>query len=432
MFEGSYILGGGTVDSISQKVYAELVNKEHWDRTYDRISNRVRQDDFDMDLLYTIKETDEYLTIVRQLITGTYEWSVPEKLLLAKNGSTKKRTVYMYSGIDRFVLGVLYRALSSLYHEKFAPNCFSYKRGVNTSSAIHYIDNMKKRTKMYGVKLDIQAYFNSINREHLNKCLTELFGNDTGIRATMDELFNNDTISFRGKELEEYKSLIPGCALGSFFANYCLREVDFHFLEQGVVYARYSDDIIILDESKEKIDEYLEYIKEHIFSYGLSINEKKYVHFEPDDEVEYLGLSLSDRGIDISDHAKKKLKRTIKRWIKKGRKEIEMDDKSFDKVARSIVNRLNWKLYKSYIQDERKFGWAFYAFRYITVLDSLTEIDFYLRDRLRYLKTGKNNKANVRALNDEDFRNLGVLSLYDMYILFHEDFDYYKEVAYLI
>jgi RNA-directed DNA polymerase len=420
------------LDNLSILVYEELIKKDHWDRAYDRLAFKDKTDNFDMDDLYRIKETDERLLLAEQICTGTYVWSVPEKLLLAKNGSTKKRTVYMYSGKDRFIIGALYRALGILNSENIADNCFSYKRGVNTSSAIKYISAIKKDSTLFGVKLDISAYFNSVNREHLNNCLTELFGETSGIRKSMDSIFNNDIVMYKGQELLEYKSLVPGCALGSFFANYCLRELDYHFKDKGIVYARYSDDIIVFAETEALVNEHLDVIKERIFAYGLTINESKYVHFLPEQDVEYLGLKLGAEGIDISNHAKNKLKATIRRWVKAGRKSIEIDGKNFDRVAKNMVNRLNWKLYKSYVQDERKFGWAYYAFRYITDLQSLTELDFYLRDRLRYLKTGRNNKANVKALNDEDFRNLGVLSLYDMYLLFHEDFDYYCEVAYLV
>jgi RNA-directed DNA polymerase len=420
------------LDSLSQVVYNELIKKDHWDRAYDRLTMKDKTDAFDMDELYVLKETDARCLIAEQVCTGTYPWSTPEKLLLAKNGSTKKRIVYMYSGKDRFVIGALYRALSVLNVGNIADNCFSYKRGINTSSAIKYISKVKKDKALYGVKLDISAYFNSVSKDHLTTCLTELFGESTGIRTSMNLLFADDTVLFKGEKITEYKSLIPGCALGSFFANYCLREVDYHFRDLGIVYARYSDDIVLFAETEELVNTHLDTVKEKIFSYGLTINESKYVHFLPDQDVEYLGLKLGANGIDISDHAKKKLKATIKRWVKAGRKGIEIEEKSFQKVARGIVNRLNWKLYKSYIQDERKFGWAYYAFRYITDLQSLTELDFYLRDRLRYLKTGRNNKMNVNTLNDEDFRNLGVLSLFDMYQLFHEDFDYYCEVAYLI
>lgn len=415
----------------AKELYNEMMKQEHWDKTYDRFSLKDKLDQSILDEFYQLKMSNEKFAFVASIVSGTYKWSVPEKVFLAKSGTTKKRVVYMYSPLDRFLIGVLYRALSALYNAELAPNCFSYRTGVTTLSAIEYISSIKKNENLYGLKLDISAYFNSVSREYLIKCLDAL-ELDSGIRQTMDNLFLDDTVSYKGEEFQEYKSLIAGCALGSFFANYCLKDIDWYFYKQNIVYARYSDDIIVMAKTQEEIQEYLEIIKTKLDEVGLSINPSKYVHFNPEDPVEYLGLKLSDDVIDIGNHAKMKLKATFKRWTKAGRKSIEMDNKDFETVARHLVKRWNWKIYKSYVEDPRKFGWGYYAFRYITTTESLTEIDFYVRDRLRAMKTGKNNKANVKALNDEDFRNLGLLSMYEMYELFHSERDYYLEVSQLI
>lgn len=410
----------------------ELHNQEHWDRSYDRLFNKGTIDPEVMSQLYFIKVSNEKLDYIHQLCNGTFEWKPPEKVLLAKSGTTKKRVVYMYSPLERFLLGVLYRALSALVQPYLAPNCFSYQRKVTTSTAISYIKKVKQSEPMYGVKLDISAYFNSVSKPYLERTLVELFGRGTPLYQTMAKLYLDDTITYKGQTIQEYKSLIPGCAMGSFFANYCLKDMDWMFYHQNKVYARYSDDIILFDYTKEALNESLAYIKEQLALRGLTINDSKYVYFDPDDPVEYLGLKLTPTGVDISDHSKKKLKATFKRWCKAARKEMELKGKSFDYVAKRLVNRWNWKIFKSYVEDPQKFGWGYYAFRYITTPESLIELDFYIRDRLRALKTGKNNKANVKALSDEDFQRLGVLSLYEMYRLFHEDFDYYLEVAYLV
>lgn len=410
----------------------ELMKKDCWFRTFARLESKLDKGSGELAYIQSLVDSEEYEYYVNLLITGEYQWSIPSKVEIAKVGTSKKRVVYMYPAIDRFFLGLLYRGMSEMFKGSLADNCFSYRRGVSTNTAIKYIDKMKKQTKMYGLKLDISAYFNSVSKSHLEKCLDELFttGVDS-IRSTLDNVLMVDRVEFKGEIIEEYKSLIPGCALGSFFANYCLRELDFYFMNKGIIYARYSDDIIILAETEERIDEYLDYISNYLGAIGLKINPSKYVHFDPEDAIDYLGLSLSDKGTDISEHSKKKMKRTIKRWVKQGRKEIEQGA-SFEKVASKLVKRLNHKLYKSYLFDKTKFGWGIYAFRYITVTDSLTELDFYLRDMIRHLKTGKHNKANIKAVSEDDFRRLGVVSFYDMYRLFKEDFDYYVEIAYLI
>ena len=66
------------------------------------------------------------------------------------------------------------------------------------------------------------------------------------------------------------------------------------------------------------------------------------------------------------------------------------------------------------------------------VIDSLREIDFYMRDTLRAMKTGKHNKANVNAIDDEEFKELGWVSLVDMFYLYKKDIDYYMEIVELM
>ena len=63
----------------------------------------------------------------------------------------------------------------------------------------------------------------------------------------------DNRVEFKGQIIEEWKSLIPGCAFGSFFANYCLICCDKYFYDNHIPYARYSDDIIVLANTKEEL-----------------------------------------------------------------------------------------------------------------------------------------------------------------------------------
>ena len=413
---------------------SELMNSIHWDETYNKMILKQGIKKEDKDLLWATKEIYRE-NIVNDIISGVYEWSTPRKVEIAKSESKKKRVVYLYSIKDRYILGVLYRAVSARFKNLISTNCFSYKKGTNTNDAIKYIKQNKTDKFKYGVKIDIHSYFNSVSKERVTEIIDELFSG--GIKETIENLMFNNEILYKQQEMEEWKSLIPGCAFGSFFANYCLKPCDDYFYEElaseNCIYARYSDDIIIIAETREKLKEYLSKIVEFINEYGLTINEKKYTWFEPGDDVEYLGLKLRGDGkIDISDHAKKKIKRQIHRWCRKGRMEIERDAKSFEQVAKRIIRQLNNKNFKCYIRNEATFGWCHYAFRYITTIESLKEIDYYTRDTLRAMKTGKHNKANVRALSDDDLHKLGWVSLVELYFLYKKDFDYYCEVIELL
>ena len=412
----------------NQELRTNLENQEYWDLAAERLLLKPRlslEDKLTVEQLVT-----NHNELIEQIMNGTYIWSVANKICINKSGTTKKRVVYLYSIQDRLVLGVLYRALSDCSGYTRYSNCYSYKKGISTVGAVKVLKK-SLTDNPYGVKLDISAYFNSVNKERLQEMLDELF---TGpVKDTLERLYLDDTVMYKGKTLTEYKALIPGTAIASFFANYCLINCDKYFYDKQIPYARYSDDIIVLGKSQEELQGYLDIISEYLAKYDLKVNPKKYVWFTPEDTYfNFLGLKFDKQTIDIADHSKHKIKKQIHRWCRKGRIEMEKYHEPFEKVARQIIRRLNYKNFKCYIENENTFGWCHYAFRYINTVETLKEIDFYTRDTLRAMKTGKHNFGNIKAISDDEFKELGWISLVDLYNLYHSDFDYYLEVIDLL
>lgn len=265
--------------------------------------------------------------------------------------------------------------------------------------------------------------------------IDELFIDEqhSGIKKTIENLLLTDLCTYHNEVIQEYKGVIPGTPIASFFANYCLRECDHYFDEKGSIYARYSDDIIIIETSEAEVNKDIDILNGFISRYGLEINPDKYQYFTPGDSITFLGIKLEPDGtLDMSDHSKQKIKKQIHRWCRKGRKEIEMHNADFMAIAKQINRRYNYKNFKCYIEKEAQFGWCHYMFRYITTDKSLKELDLYFKDTLRAMKTGKHNKANYKALTDVDFREMGWISLVQLYHLYKKDFDYYCEVIDLI
>lgn len=175
----------------------ELLQYINWEETYNKLMNKA----------YISKEDKEEITklnmlykeqIVEQLISGEYEWSIPEKIEIAKQGSKKKRIVYKYNTTDRYILGVLYRAISRVYNNQFSNLCFSYKKGQSTSSAIWAIKENKLSNEI-GVKVDIHSYFNSVSKERVEiekgnttfeKAVTGGF--NTAVFNDREELLSNE------------------------------------------------------------------------------------------------------------------------------------------------------------------------------------------------------------------------------------------------
>ena len=372
---------------------------------------------------------------------------------------------------DRFVLGVLYRVFSYCYNDELSAACFSYRKDIGTIDALHYIKEQRDKTSeitqdkpedYIGLKLDIHAYFNSVGKEKLHQDVDELFNRqqsinsmgsevDTdrdiklqGIKISIESMLFNDAVNYNGQLIQEYKSLVPGSPFGSFLANWVLRELDLCFIDK--TYARYSDDIIIIENSKDKVDKDLEIILKYIGDIGLTINPEKYQWFNCNDDIEFLGLKLCSNGdIDISDHAKHKIKKQIHRWTLKGRVEIEkqtkesnkntsrldkkdIESKEFRRVAIKILRRINNKNFFCAVGSSNQFGWGLYSYPKITTTKTLYELDMYTKECIRSMKTGKHNRSNINAVSDDELKSMGYLSLVQMFNLYNTDRDYFNEV----
>ena len=410
-----------------------LLQNEYWDEALNRLALRIKGSEKQeiYENLYSISAFERE-TIVDELCNNKYQWSIPEKILIAKSGTKKKRIVYVYNYKDRLIQGVLYRVLSDYFADKISDLCFSYKKKCSTSSAIKYIKENRLKEYKYGVKVDIHAYFNSVSEERVHQMIDELFVNEE-LKYTMESLYYDNRVLYKGKIINEYKALIPGSSLASFFANYCLNELDVYFSGISEIYARYSDDIIVLSSSEERLHECLGIILSYLNKYNLTMNPDKYTWFLPGDNVDYLGLKIDDKEqIDLSTHAKQKIKKQIHRWCRKGRQRMELEHASFEKEAKAVFRQLNNKNFKCYVRNEATFGWCHYAFRYITTTDTLFELDCYLKDSMRAMYTGKHNKANFRYFQNGELEKLGMISLVDLYKIYKKDFDYYLEIIELL
>ena len=101
--------------------------------------------------------------------------------------------------------------------------------------------------------------------------------------------------------------------LSAFLANLYLTKIDVWFQENDVLYARYSDDIIIFAQEEKKIEQYSERLTEMIHEAGLVLNEKKTRKTNPKEAWTFLGFQCNGNCIDVSDEALDKIKKKLKR-----------------------------------------------------------------------------------------------------------------------
>ena len=233
-----------------------------------------------------------------------------------------------------------------------------------------------------------------------------------GFYRFFKEMLLNDCAIYNGEAVHENHGVMAGTPTSPFLANVYLKEVDKHFHEADVVYARYSDDIILFAPDLETLLEYKQQIKEYLKQYRLEVNPDKERIYSPDEAYEFLGFKCHGHSIDISEAAKKKMKgkirraaRALLRW--RNTKHVEPE-----KAMKGLINHFNRKFFET--DDADALTWSRWFFPVITTTKSLHEIDLYAQELLRFLISGKHTKArfNVRY---EDLKALGYRSLVSEY-----------------
>ena len=147
----------------------------------------------------------------------------------------------------------------------------------------------------------------------------------------------------------------------------------------------------------------------------LEVNPDKEKIYSPDEAYEFLGFKCHGHDVDISEATKKKMKgkisrqaRSLLRWSHK--KHIEPE-----KSMKALINYFNRKFFES--DDPETLTWSRWFFPLITRAEGLKEIDHYLQQNIRFLRTGKHGKANYKV-DYEKLKSLGYKSLVNEYYKF--------------
>ena len=358
----------------------------------------------------------KYKTICEQIALGTYSFSVPKKHLISKGHSSKKRTVYTFSSDEMIVLKFISYLLYE-YDYLFSPNLYSFRNNSSVKNAIRNISNIKNINKMYGYKVDISNYFNSID---INILINNLKNDikDELLFSLIKAILENNNVEYLGKLINEQKGVMAGTPISAFLANYYIKEIDEFFWNQKLVYCRYADDIILFCNNKNELKKYQEKLISFFEKYNLKINKDKEYFFEPDEKWEFLGFSFYDNKIDLSENTIRKIKAKIRRSARGIRRWMLKKDASPLVALKAMNRKYNRKFFGK--QDREELSWKYWFFPTITTSDSLKIIDNYMQEEQRYIVTGKHNKRNYKIVPYNLLKQCNYKSLVN---------EYYKDLS---
>jgi hypothetical protein len=395
---------------IMESLITQLSRQDVWDEyiAYRLLKGRFTWHEFREADRFVEKE--QYLHLVQRMMQGD-GLGIPTKKIVNKMGTGKKRVVYSFAPEAMKVLKVIAFRLYD-YDHFFVPNCYAFRRGMKVHDAVLQINRAVANQKMWAYKLDIHDYFNSISIDILLPMLKEMMADDPPLFRFFEKMLTDKRVVYNGETILESHGVMAGTPTSPFLANVYLKDIDKHFHDAGVVYARYSDDIILFAPDLKTLEGYKCQMAHYLQQYRLEVNPDKEMIYSPDEAYEFLGFKCHGHQIDISEAAKKKMKGRIKRAAKSLLRWRNTKHIAPEKAMKGLINHFNRKFFES--DDPETLTWSRWFFPVINQTDGLKEIDHYLQQNIRYLATGKHSKANYRT-DYALLKQLGYRSLVNEY-----------------
>lgn len=343
-----------------------------------------------MDDMSAFVHNKEYMPIVDK-IKNNEGFLPPSKVIISKQYSSKKRTVYIYSREENYVLKLLTYLLIRHYDHIFAKNLYSFRANHGVKKAINYLRGDKNLSNRYVYKVDIQNYFNSVDVKKLLPILKSLMHDEQDTYTFIEKLLSDSrAILPNGDIIYENKGIMAGTPISSFLANVYLLQLDWYFFSRGNRYARYSDDIIVFARNEKERQDDISYIHSYLEKMSLSINQDKEVITNPHECWEFLGVSYCNGIFDISAISANKLKK--KMWRKSRALLRWKNRKKIDNICavKAFVKSFNRKLYDNTKSSE--LTWTRWYFPVINTTQTIRILDKYMQDCIRYIATEKRTK----------------------------------------
>jgi len=354
-------------------------------------------------------QPESWEILAEKIFNGEYETKPPVIHYLDKNNGNSinyeqavkvdfenVRELYVMDKLDRVVWNTFYQIYYEKYNHLIHENCVSYKRKVSTGKVVKELSRKMNELKYYkGYKIDISKFFDKVNRETLFKTLDEISDNSK-IDQVVKRFFNDDRVIINGEDVNRYKSLAQGCAMGCLLADLCLRDIDEVLSNMDIIYYRYSDDIIMLGKDSTKAMYTLNLM---LKDKGLELNPKKIEYLNAENEwFDFLGFKLKKDLITMSSKKVKSIKNKIKeitityaRTVKRPCTKTEI---------KRMISQIQWYFFTAFEQSKENFGVGNYLFATVNVDIDIERIETYIRDCLRACYTGKKEIYGIGSTND--------------------------------
>lgn len=246
--------------------------------------------------------------LVNEIKNGTYK---PMPYRSFRVYEPKERIISAPHLRDRVVQHALMRVIKKPIDNRFIAQNFACRVGKGTHSCskllVKYLRNFEDG---YCLKIDISKFFYEINREVLLSKIKRIIKCKKSLVVINKFVYDND----------EIKGIPIGNLTSQLFANLMLNDLD-HFIKRTLkckYYLRYMDDMIILDNNKDKLHYIFKEVTQVIENSKLRLNPKSGI-FQIKQGVDFVGYRTWKNKRLIRKQSLFRIRKSLKKDCNKNR-----------------------------------------------------------------------------------------------------------------
>lgn len=242
----------------------------------------------------------ELLVLQRELLQSDYQPGAYRQFTIYDR---KPRVISAAPFRDRVVHHALMNMIEPSLDRRFIDDCYACRKGKGVHAAVNRYQSYAGQYA-YVLKLDVRQYFPTIDHTILKNSLQRRIKDNKTLNllnliidaspespAPFDLFAGDDLFT----ALERRRGIPIGNLTSQFFANLYLDDFD-HWVKETLrvpAYLRYVDDMILLDNDKNRLWDYCTQIGDTLLDCRLRLHERKRQIFRTAEWVDVLGYRIS-------------------------------------------------------------------------------------------------------------------------------------------
>ncbi|KIQ94502.1 Group II intron-encoded protein ltrA [Anoxybacillus thermarum] len=268
---------------------------EAWDRLVRTTTDAAGVDGVRIDEVTVPNEWVE--SVQTKLLSNSYKPSPVKEVQIKKNG--KSRTIGILTVEDRYVHMLVKCWLEPLCLPKFSKYSFAYQPKKSATQAVAQLEHWLNQGYEWVGETDIRNFFDEIDHTILAQQLRQFVKDEDQISFIIFLYSLQD------------RGIVQGSPLSPLLANIYLHSFDEYMSANGVPYIRFSDDIVILDRTRDLAAYRIEAMKQALAMLKLNVHPDKTAVKHISETFEFLGFQFDEEGRKIPEKGIESLKQKL-------------------------------------------------------------------------------------------------------------------------